>query len=163
MELRCGSTRHRTRIEIRPLGRRPFGEQTTPIEEHMIGPVGQPSAAGPKERSTMTHDASRDEEPHQSASSRKRKMASGVLLAVVSVLSASLGVTAARATGASNTDGASVPEFGTRVAAAETRNQNKVSNPKKPKGNSQKTVKGTKGPGPDPAVLLNPQPLPPEK
>ena len=92
-----------------------------------------------------------------------RKKASCAVLTAVSILSPSLGVTAARATSDSNTDAASVPELGTRVAAAETSNQHKVSNPKKPKGNSQKTVKGTKGPGPDPAVLLNPQPLPPEK
>jgi hypothetical protein len=129
----------------------------------MIAGVGQPLAAGPKERNTMTHDASRGEEPPQSASSRKRKMAGGMLLAAVSVLSASLGVAPARATSDTKTDAASVPEFSTRVAAADTGTQHKVSNPKKPKGNSQKPLKGTKGPGPDPAVLLNPQPLPPEK
>jgi hypothetical protein len=142
-------------------GRRPFGEQTTSLEKHMIGRGEQPSAAGPKERSTMTHDTSRGEEPPRSASSGRRKMASGLLLAAVSVLSASLGVTAARASSDTKTDAAFVPGLSIRVAAAETNNQHKVSNPKKPKGNSQKPQKATKGPGPDPRLLLNPQPLPP--
>jgi hypothetical protein len=111
----------------------------------------------------MTHDISRSEKSRQSEPPTHGKKVSGVLLAAVSALSVSLGVTAAQAAGEIKTDGGSAPEFSTKVAETQTTNQTnvKTTNPNKPKVSNQLKQKG--GPAPDPAVQLNPQPLPPSE
>jgi len=66
----------------------------------------------------MTRDLSRGEEFWQSRSMINRKKMIGVLLAVVSVLSASLGVTAAQAAGEVEAHGGSAPKFKAKIAQA---------------------------------------------
>jgi hypothetical protein len=66
----------------------------------------------------MTHKPSRGEKSRQSGSVSKQKKARGALHAAVSILGASLGVTAAQSAGEIKpVDGASAGEFNTKVAA----------------------------------------------
>jgi hypothetical protein len=65
----------------------------------------------------MTHKVSRNGQSQQSGSVRKEKMANSALLAAVSILSASLGVTAAQsAAEVTAADGSSTHGFNTRLA-----------------------------------------------
>jgi hypothetical protein len=65
----------------------------------------------------MTHEESRNGKSQQSGSVRKEKMANSVLLAAVSILSASLGVTAAQsAVEVTAADGSSTHDFNTKLA-----------------------------------------------
>lgn len=66
----------------------------------------------------MTHDASRGGRSPPSGPEKKQKKASSALLAAVSILSASLGVTAAQAAGEIDAmDGGSAHDVNTKVAA----------------------------------------------
>jgi hypothetical protein len=110
----------------------------------------------------MTDDVSRGEKPLQSKSLINQKMPNSTLLAAVSVLSASLGVTAAQAAGETKIEAGAAREFSRKVAETQSTNQKKTvktNNPVNPKGSNQ--VKWGTGPGP--AVLPNPHPLPPSE
>jgi hypothetical protein len=86
----------------------------------------------------MTHVVSRNRKSQQSGSVRRDKMASSVLLAAVLILGSSLGVTAAQV------------------------NQPKETVKTNPPVSQKPVSKGIHiEKGPDPRVLLNPQPLPP--
>ena len=117
----------------------------------------------------MSYDKSRSEKSRQSESLINENKMSCVLLATVSILSTLIGVTAAQsATEIKARDGVSVHEFNLKVAETKAiagpgsqSTMLKTKNPKKNKvGNPSKAANA---PGPDPKVLLNPQPLPPEK
>jgi hypothetical protein len=65
----------------------------------------------------MTHEESRNGKSQQSGSVRKEKMANSALLAAVSILSASLGVTAAQSVvEVTPADGSSTHDFNTKLA-----------------------------------------------
>ena len=65
----------------------------------------------------MTHEESRNGKSQQSGSARKEKMANSALLAAVSILSASLGVTASQSVvEVTPADGSSTHDFNTRLA-----------------------------------------------
>jgi hypothetical protein len=65
----------------------------------------------------MTHEESRNGKSQQSGSARKEKMAGSALLAAISILSASLGVTAAQsAVEVTAAKGSSTHDFNTRLA-----------------------------------------------
>jgi hypothetical protein len=69
----------------------------------------------------MTHEPSRNGKSQQSGSVRKEKMANSALLAVVSILSASLGVTAAQsAVEVTPADGSSTHDLNTKLAETKT-------------------------------------------
>jgi hypothetical protein len=69
----------------------------------------------------MTRKVSRSGKSQQSGSVRKEKMASGALLAAVSILSASLGVTAAQsAVEVTAAKGNSTHDFSTKLAETKT-------------------------------------------
>jgi hypothetical protein len=110
----------------------------------------------------MTDDVSRGEKPLQSKSLINQKMPNSTLLAAVSVLSASLGVTAAQAAGETKIEAGAAREFGRKVAETQSTTQKKTVKtniPVNPKDSNQ--VKWGTGPGP--AVLPNPHPLPPSE
>jgi hypothetical protein len=69
----------------------------------------------------MTRKVSRNGKSQQSGSAGKEKMANSALLAAVSILSASLGVTAAQsAVGVAAADGSSTHDLNTKLAETKT-------------------------------------------
>jgi hypothetical protein len=69
----------------------------------------------------MTHEVSRNGKSQQSGSVRKERLSNSALLAAVSILSASLGVTAAQsAVEVAAADGSSTHPFITRLAETKT-------------------------------------------
>jgi hypothetical protein len=78
----------------------------------------------------VTHQESRNGKSQPSGSARKEKIAGSALLAAVSILSASLGVTAAQsAVEVTAADGSSTHDFNTKLAATIQSNQAKGHNP----------------------------------
>jgi len=114
----------------------------------------------------MTYEIPANEELRQIDSVRQQKKSSRLLLAAVSIFVTSLGITAARsAIEIKAADGSTARDSNTKLAETKTHNvPTSQSNQIKGQTNQDKQNTMTKPKiGPDPRVMLNPQPLPPEK